>query len=87
MSQRPWHATKVVDRRPVPLCMLCSPVAAFGSPDSTRGSLSANLQRIGLAIGSLTHVIANATRPAHRRGHITALLAILLPARRGTGVP
>ena len=40
------------------------------------GSLSADFQRLGLATGALSHVIANAARPAHRRGHIAALLAI-----------
>ena len=44
-------------------------------------SVSANLQRLGFATGALTHVIANADRPAHRRGHIAALIAIVRPAR------
>ncbi len=48
---------------------------------------SADIQRLGLAIGALTHVIANAARPAHRRGHTAALLAIVVPARRASGVP
>jgi hypothetical protein len=39
-------------------------------------------QRLGLAAGALTHLLANATRPAHRRGHIAALLAIVGNVRR-----
>jgi GT2 family glycosyltransferase len=46
------------------------------------GSLSAQIQRLGLALAAVTHVIANATRPAHRRGHVAALRAIVGPARR-----
>lgn len=45
------------------------------------GSLSADFQRVGLATGALTHVIANAARPAHRRGHLAALRAVVRPAR------
>jgi len=51
------------------------------------GSLSANFQRVGLGIGALTHLIANAARPAHRRGHVAALLAIVGPVRQGGGAP
>ena len=50
------------------------------------GSLSAACQRLGLAVGALTHVIANAARPAHRRGHIAALVEIVGPVRRGPGM-
>jgi GT2 family glycosyltransferase len=50
------------------------------------GSLSAQFQRLGLAIGALTHVIANVARPAHRRGHVAALLAIVGAAGRDGGV-
>lgn len=50
------------------------------------GSLSADFQRLGLATGALTHVIVNAARPAHRRGHIAALQAIVRPARQQAGV-
>jgi GT2 family glycosyltransferase len=49
------------------------------------GCVSAAFQRLGLAIGALTHVIANAARPAHRRGHVAALLAIVGPTRRERG--
>ncbi len=48
-------------------------------------SLSVQLQRLGLALGALTHVAANATRPAHRRGHAAALRTIVAPARREAG--
>ena len=46
------------------------------------GPVSAVFQRLGLATGALTHLLANATRPAHRRGHIAALLAIVGNVRR-----
>ncbi len=50
-------------------------------------SLSAGAQRLGLATGAFTHVIANAARPAHRRGHAAALQTIVEPAaRRGAGI-
>jgi N-acetylglucosaminyl-diphospho-decaprenol L-rhamnosyltransferase len=50
------------------------------------GSLTAGLQGLGLAAGALTHVIANARRPAHRRGHVAALRAIVDPVRPGPGL-
>lgn len=48
--------------------------------------LSAGLQRLGLAIGALTHIIVNVARPQHRRGHVAALLAIVGRTRRTDGV-
>lgn len=47
------------------------------------GIISAALQGAGLAVGALTHVIANARRPPNRRGHAAALRAIVgsRPAR------
>ncbi len=51
------------------------------------GSMSADFQRLGLATGALTHAIANAARPTHRRRHIAALLAVVRPARQKAGVP
>ena len=51
------------------------------------GAVSADFQRLGLATGALSHLIANAARPAHRRGHIAALQAIVRPARQEAGVP
>ena len=41
------------------------------------GRLNAGLQRLGLAAGALTHIVAALPRPAHRRGHIAALRATL----------
>jgi N-acetylglucosaminyl-diphospho-decaprenol L-rhamnosyltransferase len=35
------------------------------------------VQRLGIALGELTHAVAAATRPASRRGHIAALRAVL----------
>jgi hypothetical protein len=43
------------------------------------GAVSAALQGAGLAVGAVTHVIANARRPANRRGHAAALRAIVAP--------
>lgn len=50
------------------------------------GFLSVHSQRLGLAVGALTHAIANAARPAHRRGHVAALRVIVEPAGREPGV-
>jgi len=41
------------------------------------GVVSAALQAAGLAVGAVTHVVANARRPANRRGHAAALRAIV----------
>jgi N-acetylglucosaminyl-diphospho-decaprenol L-rhamnosyltransferase len=41
------------------------------------GRSGALLQRLGVALGELTHAIAAATRPASRRGHLAALRAVL----------
>jgi len=35
------------------------------------------LQRLGVALGELTHAVASLTRPASRRGHLAALRAVL----------
>jgi GT2 family glycosyltransferase len=35
------------------------------------------LQRLGLAVGALTHIVAAAGRPAHARGHRAALAAVV----------
>jgi N-acetylglucosaminyl-diphospho-decaprenol L-rhamnosyltransferase len=43
------------------------------------GRANALLQRLGLAAGALTHIVAAAPRPAHRRGHTAALRATLSP--------
>jgi N-acetylglucosaminyl-diphospho-decaprenol L-rhamnosyltransferase len=45
------------------------------------GPLSAALQYLGLTAGAITHVLATARRPAHRRGHAAALRTLLMPAR------
>jgi hypothetical protein len=50
------------------------------------GVLSAALQAAGLAVGAVTHVVANARRPANRRGHAAALRAIVArPAVHASG--
>ncbi len=46
------------------------------------GAVSAVFQRLGLAAGAFTHLTVNATRPAHRRGHVAALLAIVGSVRQ-----
>lgn len=48
--------------------------------------MSADFQRLGLATGALSHAIANAARPTHRRRHIEALLAVVRPARQEPNV-
>jgi N-acetylglucosaminyl-diphospho-decaprenol L-rhamnosyltransferase len=51
------------------------------------GPVAALLQRIGLAVNALTHVVAAVGRPAHRRGHAAALREILRRRRAGSGAP
>ena len=52
------------------------------------GRVSASVQRAGLAVGALTHVVAAAGRPAHRRGHAAALRALLGRSRpQAAGAP
>lgn len=48
------------------------------------GAVSATVQSAGLAVGAVTHVIANARRPANRRGHAAALRAIVAPIGPGS---
>jgi N-acetylglucosaminyl-diphospho-decaprenol L-rhamnosyltransferase len=49
------------------------------------GLLSVHAQRLGLAVGALTHAVVNAARPAHRRGHVAALRVIVGSAGREAG--
>ncbi len=51
------------------------------------GTVSAFLQRAGLAVNALTHVAAAAGRPARARGHAAALREVLRPERGRSGVP
>ncbi len=44
------------------------------------GVVSASLQAAGLAVGAVTHVVANLRRPANRRGHAAALRALMASA-------
>jgi N-acetylglucosaminyl-diphospho-decaprenol L-rhamnosyltransferase len=44
------------------------------------GPLAAALQRLGLAVGAVTHIAAAVGRPAHRRGHAAALRASVAPS-------
>jgi len=41
------------------------------------GRRGALVQRLGVALGELTHAVASLTRPASRRGHLAALRAVL----------
>ena len=47
------------------------------------GMSSAALQGAGLAVGAVTHVVANVRRPANRRGHAAALRAIVASVAGG----
>jgi N-acetylglucosaminyl-diphospho-decaprenol L-rhamnosyltransferase len=44
------------------------------------GTASAIAEAVGVALGHATHALANARRPAVRRGHLRALAAIVRPA-------
>jgi N-acetylglucosaminyl-diphospho-decaprenol L-rhamnosyltransferase len=44
------------------------------------GPVSAALQRLGLAVGAVTHIAASVLRPARRRGHVAALRAAVSPS-------
>lgn len=53
----------------------------FARQNGGRGS--AALQGAGLAVGAVTHVVANVRRPANRRGHAAALRAIVASVAGG----
>jgi N-acetylglucosaminyl-diphospho-decaprenol L-rhamnosyltransferase len=44
-----------------------------------RGRSGALLERLGIALGELTHAATSLTRPASRRGHLAAARAVLAP--------
>jgi GT2 family glycosyltransferase len=48
-----------------------------------RGPVAARLEAIGVALDEATHALAALTRPATRRGHLTALRAVVAQAAGG----
>lgn len=42
------------------------------------------LERLGIALGEVTHAVAAVRRPAKARGHVAALRAVLAPASQGS---
>jgi GT2 family glycosyltransferase len=41
------------------------------------GRLSASIQRLGLVVNALTHIVTGVSRPGHARGHAGALRALV----------
>ena len=41
------------------------------------------IERVGVALGELTHAVVSCARPAKARGHVLALQAVLRPVPRG----
>ena len=51
------------------------------------GTVSAVLQRAGLAVNALTHILTAAGRPERARGHAAALREVLRSTPKGAGLP
>ena len=61
-------STRAEPRRRGRRCCRCSPRAGSGTPPSTAAAPARVLERLGVALGALTHVVGRARRPSRRAG-------------------